>query len=472
MIFISLAIAKFKGDGEQYYTDNFKPEYVDVTDHSFTVRWEPICALGVNIWVKGEEEDWEEDPQEKITNDISDPTTELTFDVASCKVYEVVFEFNIDSEGQEIFEQEGTLVTTSITQEDLRDSFSKHSFDNTSNLLKWDYTALIDELECVESFSYKLVKDENGDIEQLLEGNDQDKLEQDFDIGSLTSECNFGVRMEVEYNFYEDAVDSFDAFEEHLHKKDQKDNAIKVNETSITYEINPCVQQGSKLVIGLAEIGREGKGLSGSISEDSLAGKIDVDESETNIPRSSFEDMDMKSCVAYKIILLRKSDHDFKELETAKFENPRWKSWKAPSILVGEKSETSITLNITDVETDGECLVSHYNTSCYEAAGDHTVAKVSDGLTVDSLLPDTAYNCSARIVHTIPGSGNFETPWADYVIIETAATPLPEEDLTTVSVTEEEPDAEVPDPDMSVKTSNGVSRLVSIAVLVISVVIS
>lgn len=476
-----MAIAKFKGDGEQYYTDNFKPEYIDVTDHSFTVRWQPICALGINVFVKGEDEDWEEDPQKKITNDINDPTTELTFEVDSCKVYEVVFEFIIDSEGQEIFEQEATLVTISIKQEDLRDKFSKHNFDNSSKLLKWDYTALIDELECVESFSYKLVKDENGDIEQLLEGNDQDNREQDFDIGSLKSECNFGVRMEVEYNFYEDNVDSFEAFEEHMHDKDQKDNAINVNERSITYEINPCVQQGSKLAIGLAEIGREGKDLSGSISEDTLAGKIDVDESKTDIPRSSFEEMDLKSCVAYKIILLRRSDQDFKELETAKFENPRWNSWKAPSILVGEKSETSITLNITDLETDGECLVSHYNVSCYEADGDDTLTKVSDGLTVNNLLSDTAYNCSARIVHTIPGSGNLETPWADYVIIETAAAPLPEEDPTTEHVSEAEPDADVPqtslsppdvpDPEMSVKTSNAVSTLASITLLVISVVI-
>jgi len=466
------AIAKFKGDGEQYYTDNFKPEYIDVTDHSFTVRWQPICALGIHVWVKGEDDEWEEDPQMKITNDINDPTTELTFDVASCKVYEVVFEFVIDSEGQEIFEQEATLVTSSIKQEDLRNKFSQHYFDNSSKLLKWDYTTLIDELECVESFSYKLVKDENGDIEQLLEGNDQDNREQDFDIGSLITKCNFGVRMEVEYNFYDDAVDSFEAFEEHMHNKDQKDNAIKVNETSITYEINPCVQQGSKLAIGLAEIGGEAKALSGSISKDSLTGKIDVDESETDIPRSSFDEMDMKSCVAYKIILLRKSDLDFKELETANFENPRWNSWKAPSILVEEKSETSITLNITDLETDGECLVSHYNTSCFEADGDDTLAKVSAGLTVENLLPDTAYNCSARIVHTIPGSGNLETPWADYVIIETAATPLPEEELTTVSVPEEKPDAVVPDPEKAVKTGSGVSIVASIALLVISVVIS
>jgi hypothetical protein len=41
-----MAIAKFKGDGEQHYTDNFKPEYLDITDHSFTVSQVAInmCA--------------------------------------------------------------------------------------------------------------------------------------------------------------------------------------------------------------------------------------------------------------------------------------------------------------------------------------------------------------------------------------------------------------------------------------------
>ena len=34
---------------------------------------------------------------------------------------------------------------------------------------------------------------------------------------------------------------------------------------------------------------------------------------------------------------------------------------------------------------------------------------------------ETKYNCTGRIVHIIPGSEDHETPWSDFVIIETGS---------------------------------------------------
>jgi len=472
------AIAKFKGDGEQYYTDHFKAEYLEVTDKSFTVKWEPICALGINVFVKGEDQDWNDDLLKKITNDVSKPTTQLTFDVTPCTAYEVGFEFFIDSEGQELVEQESPLFTSTIEKNDLRDKFSKYSFDNATRKLKWNYMDIIDELECMESFSYTLVKDENGDIEQMLAGDDQDSNEKEYDFGTIESECNFGVRMEVEYNFFEETLDSFIAFEEPVHNEDQMDNAISAEGGNIYFVINPCIQASADIVIGLAEIGAEVKELSGVISEENLVGQVDVDESSTAIPWSSFNEKGLKSCATYKILLLRRSNEYFKELETAEFKNPRWDSWKAPSLLVEDKSETSITLNITDLETEGECPVSQYDVSCYEVGVDAAAEKkVSENLKLENLMPETTYNCTARIVHMVSGSGRFETPWTDVVLIETAAIPstsLPELDSVRFGdgVSEPGTGASTQALEGSAKASSGVISVASFTLLVISVILS
>jgi len=431
-----IAVAKFKGDAENYYNDHFKYEYSQVTETSFTVKWEPVCALAINFWV---DTDGEETLEKKISNDIDNPTTEVTFDVASCKVFEIGIEIYIDSEEQNYVEIDLPKVTTSVNKEVLKSMFSKHSYDNTSSVLKWDYTALMEEFECMESFSYKLVKDENGDIQEVLEGNDENQEVKEFTVNSLEAECNFGVRMEVDYVTVE-GQNSVDVFEEHIHKINQKDNAISVDESTITYAVNPCVE--SKIVIGLAEIGEEGTHPSARTLE-SLTGTVEVDKSKTEIELSSFDEKDLKSCVAYKIMLLRKtSDQDFKELETAEFKNPKWNSWKAPAISEQDKSSTSITFQITDLETDGECLVSHYNISCHDVDGEDTKEKVfrdNEELKIDDLLPETKYNCTGGIEHNIPGFGAFKTSWSESVIIETPSVPLPEEDTT--SAPQSEPDS-------------------------------
>eukprot|EP00092_Neocalanus_flemingeri_P083526 GFUD01104849.1.p1 GENE.GFUD01104849.1~~GFUD01104849.1.p1 ORF type:complete len:807 (+),score=257.43 GFUD01104849.1:61-2481(+) len=432
-------IAQFKSGAEEYYTEHFKPEYTQVSDNSFTVKWEPVCALVINVWLK--EGDWKDQPEKVIKNDIENPTTELTLDVEPCKQFEVMFEISIDSEGNELLEEYMPTVTTDPDKEDLSTMFSKHSYENISNVLKWDYTA-IDEFACIKSFSYKLVKDENGEIEELSEGNDKVDQAAEFSVGSLAVECNFGVRMEVEHETVAGQKDSLEAFEEHIHKKDQKENAISINGSRITYTINPCVEPESEIVIGLKEIGRDGKDLSGRTLEENLEGIVKVDKSKTDIERSSFDETELKPCVAYKIMLLRKTaDQDFKELETAEFENSQWNSWKAPSVSEKENTSTSITLDIADLETDGECLVSHYNISCQDVGGGDTKQKMfhaNEELKMDDLLPETKYNCAGRIVHTIPGSGAFETPWSDFVVIETASLPLPEEVTTIAPVTEVE----------------------------------
>jgi len=301
-----IAIAKFKGDGEQYYKDNFKSEYTQVTDHSFTVKWDPICALGFNIFVKDEEEeDWVNAIEKTITNDMKNPTTEVTFDVPHCKVFEVIFEFAIDSESLEIYERELATVTTDPNKEVIKAKFMEHSFDNISNVLKWDYTHVMEDFDCIESFNYKLVKDENGDTEELKKVNYVDVKEEEFDVGSLVSECNFGIRTEIEYETVEKHVASLDGFEIHIHKEDQKDNSISVNATNIMFEVNPCVEPNSEIVIGLAEIGREGKELHGRMLDSNLAGQVSVDKSMSIIKRSEFAESELSSCMAFKIMLLR-----------------------------------------------------------------------------------------------------------------------------------------------------------------------
>ena len=91
--------------------------------------------------------------------------------------------------------------------------------------------------------------------------NKHDLMAKEFPVGSVESVCKFGVRMEIEYQTLENNVDSVEAFEEHVHKKDQPDNAIAVGESSITYAVNPCMEQDSEIVIGLVEIGKKGRDL-------------------------------------------------------------------------------------------------------------------------------------------------------------------------------------------------------------------
>lgn len=436
-----IAIAKFKGDGEQYYKENFKAEYIQVTDNSFTVKWDSVCALGINVFVKDEEqEDWDEAKEKKISNNMKNPTTEVTFDVPHCKVFEVIFEFAIDSaESQEIYERELHTVTSDPNKKVLKSKFEEaHKFNNMSTVLEWDFTHLIDEFDCIESFSYKLIKDENGDLEQLLDGNYDSKGE-DFNVSSVVSECNFEIQMNIEYETVENHVDSLVGFEEHIHKKDQKDNTISVHETNIIFEVNPCGEPDTEIVIGLSEISREGRELSTAILESNLAGQVAVNKSMTDIQRSDFDAVDLKSCVAYKIMLLRRSNQEFKELDTAEFENPKWDTWAAPTILQTDNTSDSLTMELTDNETGGECFVRHYDISCTDMDGEDTKKQMfqpNEELKLENLSAETEYNCTGRIVHTIPGVSDFETPWSDAAVFETSAAPLPEPTTTVESETE------------------------------------
>jgi len=149
--------------------------------------------------------------------------------------------------------------------------------------------------------------------------------------------------------------------------------------------------------------------------------------------------VDLKSCVAYKIMLLRRSNQEFKELETAEFENPKWDTWAAPTILQTDNTSNSLTMELTDNETGGECLVRHYEISCTDMDGANTEDKMfqpNEELKLENLLAETTYNCTGRIVHTIPGVADFETPWSDAVVFETSAAPLPEPTTTLVPETE------------------------------------
>merc|ERR1711915_364083 len=349
----STRIAKFKGDGENYYKEHFNASYSKVTHNSFTIEWQPICAMGINIFVRDEEEDdWERASNKFLQNDIQSPTTEVTFDVEHCKVYEVTFEFKIDSASDdEIFTSEIEIekVTSDPNKEIIQAMLMKHSYDNSSNTIEWDYTSVLDEFYCLDSFSYTLKKDENGDIEELMSGN-QDSKPGKFNIGTITSNCNYGIRMEVEYETVEKHKQKIDAFEEHIHKENQVDNAIALNGSKIFYQVNPCVEPNSEIVIGLSEVGTTGREAHGRALMSDLTATVSVEKENAEIESSALNETDLKSCVAYKIILLRRSGQDLKELETAEFDNPKWITWKSPTISGKAKTDTSITLEMTDMK--------------------------------------------------------------------------------------------------------------------------
>jgi len=293
---------------------------------------------------------------------------------------------------------------------------------------------LIDEFDCLDSFSYKLVKDENGNTEVLMEGNNEDSTQGEFNVGTLKSDCNFAVRTEIEYKTVQGHVDSVDGFEIHIQQPDQRDNSITVNGTNIFFEVNPCVAEHAEdVVIAIAEVEGKERSIHGRMLESGITAQVPVDKSMSDIKRSAFDENDMKSCVAYKIMLLRRSNNDFKELETADFENPKWSTWKAPTLL-GSGHETSITFNLTDNETGGECSVRHYNISCTEEGGKNTKEKMfnpNEKLEMEDLSEETKYNCTGRIVHTIPGAGDsntFDTPFSNFIEIKTM-TPVPDTTL-------------------------------------------
>jgi len=421
-----ISIAKFKsdGDGDHYFKEHFKPNYTKVTDNSFTVQWQPICAKGISVWVRDVDLEEEDGTEKQIKNDIENPTTEVTFDVQHCKNFDVIFEFFLDSEviSDHGYTYDLELLTTDPNKMELKKKFMEHTYDNSSKTLDWDYTKLIDEFDCLDSFSYKLVKDENGDIEDLKDGNFEDSNADKYDVSTIKSECNFGLRTEIEYKTVQGHEDYVNGFELHIKKKDQKDNSIAVKNSSILFEVNPCgAERDAEIVIGLAEVEREGRGIHGRMLESSLTGQVSVDKSMTDIKRSEFDENELKSCVAYKIMLLRRSNNDFKELETADFENPKWNTWKAPT-LQGTGHEKSITFNLTDNETGGECSVRHYNINCTKEGEEDTKEKIfqpNEKLLFEDLSPETKYMCKGRIVHTIPGGGELETPLSDIVEVQT-----------------------------------------------------
>jgi len=451
-----VAISRMKGDVESFIETNFQYEYQDITDTSVTIKWEPICALIINVMVKGQDQEWEEVQMKKIQNDIDNPTTEITFDVDPCTIIEVSFDFYIDSAEQFPAEKELKTLTTNPNKEILSSMFSEHSYDNITNVISWDYSPFIDQLDCIEKFKYKLIKNQNGGIETAFEGTDKDKTKNEFLMMSMEEECNFSVRMEVEYITVEGHKESIEAFE--IRKGNQKDNDISIDDSSISYAVNSCTGTDSNIAIGLMDVGNA-----------EIVGEVIVDKSLTSIERSAFDEMGLKSCVVYKISLLRKEgDKKFQELDSAEYENPKWNSWKAPNIHENKKHKTSnsVVFEIADLETDGECAISKYQVKC-EAIGTEDVKDNSfqhdEKLNIEDLLPETSYNCSGKIVHNIPEFGDFETPWSDHVTIDTI---LPD---TQGADYEPEPEAENAAQKMeSNQSSDGTVTSVTVVFLILS----
>ena len=65
-----IAITKFKRGGQNYFEEHFKPNYTEVSDNSFTVTWEPICAKGIKVWVRDADLVDEDGIEKIIKNDI------------------------------------------------------------------------------------------------------------------------------------------------------------------------------------------------------------------------------------------------------------------------------------------------------------------------------------------------------------------------------------------------------------------
>jgi len=231
-----IGISKFKGDGVQYYKEHFVSEYTEITDASFTLKWNPICAQGINLWIRAEEQDWENGIERKIINDIENPTTEVTFDVDQIKVFEVIVEFFLDSEMMEGQGFERTLekVSTNPSKEILKTKFNQHSYNEISKVLSWDYTQIIEDLVCLESFSYKLLKDENGSTKELMDGSCHDKQREEFHIDCPTSDCGFQIRTEIKYETVGRQNDTLDGFRIQVTRKNEEDiSVIEPNKTHI-----------------------------------------------------------------------------------------------------------------------------------------------------------------------------------------------------------------------------------------------
>ena len=122
-------------------------------------------------------------------------------------------------------------------------------------------------------------------------------------------------------------------------------------------------------MIGLAEVEDKGRDIHEKILESSLTA---VDKSMSFINRSVFDETDLKSCAAYKIMLLRRNNTDMKELQAADYYNPKWKTWKAPTLHSIQSSSSFILFNLTDNETWGECSVRYYNIRCTKEGENYT----------------------------------------------------------------------------------------------------
>ena len=66
--------------------------------------------------------------------------------------------------------------------------------------------------------------------------------------------------------------------EEFFQNKDEKDNSIQLNDSSILYEISPCIPSGSELFFAVTEVVEEEEEMNGIFPETRLMGMVSVDE--------------------------------------------------------------------------------------------------------------------------------------------------------------------------------------------------
>merc|ERR1712151_1336772 len=97
----------------------------------------------------------------------------------------------------------------------------------------WDYTQVMEDFVCLESFSYKLLKDENGSTKELMDGSCHDKQREEFHIDCPTSDCAFQIRTEIKYETVGGQNDTLDGFRIQVIRKNEVD--LSVIETNTTH---------------------------------------------------------------------------------------------------------------------------------------------------------------------------------------------------------------------------------------------
>lgn len=435
---------------QKYFEKNFNPTFSQDDDNKIKISWDTFCMITKVVIIDADTD-----------NEVCSSETEsCSIPVQPCSSYSYWVEFKV---GKGKFELTNQVSSTSKpSQSQLENAFGKVQQGN--GFLKWDFSNVFEKFSCIGLYSYTL-SDTQSPEGVLASSGGMISRQDSPPSGSFSTashmQCGAELVMKLTFTVAEqDGMEyNFTAFEEKVHRTEpETPTTLNVTETEIIVNKDICSKSDLKILLEPRE-------------QDPTFPKPEpwtLPGSQTSQTFNIVEKADeLKPCVAYKAKIMDSNEEE-------NIQNPKWKSWKKPTVKLTKDDENVTHIEVVDEQTDGTCEISQFTIEC--GSWNETL---KEGVQFEIENQTKVDECRVSIVHIIRGDEDaFETPMSDVFQILSSklilSTLPPKPRIPKQFVPTQKDDASVtqrPKPTQSGDKQDGGGNLVIIIVIAVVVVV-